>query len=210
MKLPENRAQAKKLNEKKYFTGLVCENGHIEPRYTVNGRCLGCMRDITRDLKNKEKRSAKYKEKRKNNREEFLEKEKEHRERNREKLREYTKCYRDSNKESVTGNEQRYRKRNPQAPRIRANIRRSRQNKAGGYFTKYDLEALWNWQKGLCPGCDSNLTAKDYHVDHVIPIARGGSSWPWNLQILCPNCNLSKGSKHPDEWVKPKFRCESC
>jgi 5-methylcytosine-specific restriction protein A len=33
------------------------------------------------------------------------------------------------------------------------------------------------------------------HVDHVRPIARGGTDQRSNLQALCARCNLTKGSR---------------
>jgi len=51
---------------------------------------------------------------------------------------------------------------------------------------------------GRCGAC--RCAMRDYHVDHVIPISRGGSDNPENLQLLCPPCNLSKGSKTMHEW----------
>lgn len=33
------------------------------------------------------------------------------------------------------------------------------------------------------------------HIDHIIPISRGGDSTPENLRVLCRTCNLSKSDK---------------
>lgn len=33
------------------------------------------------------------------------------------------------------------------------------------------------------------------HIDHIIPIAKGGKTVESNLQVLCSTCNLKKGSK---------------
>lgn len=33
------------------------------------------------------------------------------------------------------------------------------------------------------------------HLDHVIPISKGGDSTPQNMQVLCRTCNLSKSDK---------------
>jgi hypothetical protein len=38
------RAQARAIAAPRYFTGLACKRGHIEQRYTVNGRCVECQR----------------------------------------------------------------------------------------------------------------------------------------------------------------------
>lgn len=38
------------------------------------------------------------------------------------------------------------------------------------------------------------------HVDHQVPLSRGGSNHPLNLVPCCQSCNLSKGSKLDCEW----------
>lgn len=33
------------------------------------------------------------------------------------------------------------------------------------------------------------------HVDHIVPVSRGGRTLPENLQTLCQDCNLGKGNR---------------
>ena len=38
-------------------------------------------------------------------------------------------------------------------------------------------------------------TGAKHHVDHIIPLAKGGPHLPWNLQVLTETENLKKGAK---------------
>ena len=38
------------------------------------------------------------------------------------------------------------------------------------------------------------------HIDHVVPVSRGGSGDITNLAVACATCNLRKSSKTLDEW----------
>lgn len=38
-------------------------------------------------------------------------------------------------------------------------------------------------------------TCGNLHVDHIVPLAKGGGHVPGNLQRLCKSCNLGKGSR---------------
>lgn len=73
-----------------------------------------------------------------------------------------------------------------------------------GEHTAADIAKLWEAQAARCNGCGCDLNESGYHVDHVEPIAKGGSNGPENLQLLCPTCNLSKGTKSMSEWRKVK------
>ncbi len=39
------------------------------------------------------------------------------------------------------------------------------------------------------------------HIDHIVPVAKGGKTVPSNLQVLCSKCNSSKGAKLVDEGM---------
>lgn len=53
------------------------------------------------------------------------------------------------------------------------------------------------WQSGHrhCWVCKRHLSYSDATVDHLVPIAKGGSNGPDNLAIACEKCNQDRGSK---------------
>ncbi|MDS1774062.1 HNH endonuclease signature motif containing protein [Vibrio vulnificus] len=66
--------------------------------------------------------------------------------------------------------------------------------------------ALIHRENGRCAICKSDLTGaislgKKIHIDHIVPISRGGTNDPTNLQVLCEACNLSKGNRNTDTGV---------
>lgn len=68
-----------------------------------------------------------------------------------------------------------------------------------GIHTAKDIQRQYKTQKGKCYYCGVKV-GDTYHVDHVVPLSRGGSNGPENLVIACPTCNMSKHNKLPHEW----------
>lgn len=59
---------------------------------------------------------------------------------------------------------------------------------------------MWRQQRHRCYYCGAYLeTPSVGHVDHVFPLARGGSNAEANLVLACPLCNQSKGSRTTGE-----------
>lgn len=80
-------------------------------------------------------------------------------------------------------------------------VRRKRNMKlAGGHVSAADIRLQVKSQKNKCWWCGKTI-GDEYHIDHVLPISRGGSNNPNNIVISCPKCNLSKGDKLPTEWI---------
>lgn len=90
-------------------------------------------------------------------------------------------------------------RRHPEASRAAARKRRALKYENGGSHTDQDIHLLYQSQKGLCWWCEKPV-GKKYHVDHRVPLSRGGSDDARNLCISCPACNNSKYNKLPHEW----------
>lgn len=50
-----------------------------------------------------------------------------------------------------------------------------------------------------CYLCGELIPIGQRHVDHIFPVAEGGLTRPSNLAVACKTCNLSKGSKMPED-----------
>lgn len=95
-------------------------------------------------------------------------------------------------------NARRWRKANPIAHRAHEAHRRALKLHSNGKYTPADVQRLLETQAGLCHWCQSLLDV--YHVDHVVPLSRGGSNSAENIALACPSCNLRKKDKTPEEW----------
>lgn len=118
---------------------------------------------------------------------------------NRDRVRTNERAWRDRTREHQRAlGRQRYAS-NPIKYRVKSLKRRSAQ----GTHTPADVLNCFNQQDGQCYWC-STVVGDVYHVDHVMPLSRGGTNDPHNLVISCPNCNLSKFNKLPYiEWQPP-------
>lgn len=63
------------------------------------------------------------------------------------------------------------------------------------FSTSFRLN-LFLKRKGTCASCYIKIDAgKAWDIDHILPLALGGTNEPENLQILCKPCHQSKTSQ---------------
>ena len=72
-----------------------------------------------------------------------------------------------------------------------------------GVLTNGLTAKLFVLQKGLCPCCAQPL-GDNYHLDHIMPLALGGSNTDDNIQLLRQRCNRQKHAKHPIDFMQSR------
>lgn len=104
------------------------------------------------------------------------------------------------NRKRVNALSREWAKAHPEQIRKNAHCRRARIRNATGSHTAMDIIVLNINQRNKCAYCGCSL-GDDYHVDHVIPLSRGGSDDFDNLALACPHCNASKNDRLLSEWI---------
>lgn len=133
---------------------------------------------------------------------------------NREKRREYMRRWKSVNREKILEDNRRWKAANPEKACVavrrwaaanpekrREHHRRRRARKLNTtveHFREPDCT-------GVCYLCgEKDLTRAQMHLDHVVPLSRGGSHTPDNVAWACAPCNLSKGAKPLEEWDRAR------
>ena len=119
---------------------------------------------------------------------------------NKEKCLAASKKHKAENKDYYSAMSKKWREDNREQVRLNNRNRRKKIREAEGVHFLDDILRIFKMQKGKCAACYEKIKDKRYHVDHIHPLALGGTNWPKNLQILCPECNMSKGAKRPEEF----------
>lgn len=169
----------------RYFTA-PCVNNHYDGRFVSNGCCVGCHRESIKKMRKKYPEKERIRKKRCNSR-------------RIEKIARYDheKYIRD--KENILVRLSKWRADNPE--KVRHSVRKGRALRKGaeGHHTIEDIDRIFLSQRGKCAyfrHCGTSLRA-EYHVDHIVPLSRGGSNWSSNLQLTCKKCNSEKGALNP-------------
>jgi 5-methylcytosine-specific restriction endonuclease McrA len=123
---------------------------------------------------------------------------------NRESWAAYHQEYYEVNREAIKARVRKWKSENPERRRElhRAAKHRYRTALKSLPYLPLNEQAMFEVQQGLCAVCRGTLHT--YHVDHIIPVSRGGWSVPANYQLLCVSCNLTKSSRF--EWTSATLR----
>tara|TARA_B100001971_G_C17919247_1_gene396879 strand:- start:102 stop:620 length:519 start_codon:yes stop_codon:yes gene_type:complete len=53
---------------------------------------------------------------------------------------------------------------------------------------------------GVCVVDGEGPPEQTLHIDHIVPLSRGGTTTLDNLQTLCSRCNQGKGNRYNTDW----------
>jgi hypothetical protein len=168
------RAEAREQLKPRYFTGKACRYGHLEERFTLDARCLGCSRDHSA------KSRAKHLDARRASDREYA---RDHASNRKEYRREWVSA----NREKVTSDHRDWCARNPE--RRREHHKRYHAAKVRATPAWADLAAIEKFYADRPEGME---------VDHMVALQGrnvSGLHVHWNLQYLTPYQNAAKGNR---------------
>lgn len=85
--------------------------------------------------------------------------------------------------------------------RVKAHRRRLRIEASGGTHSAKEIRDLLAKQRFRCAACHKSIRSA-FHIDHRIPVSKGGSNDIGNIDLLCPSCNIRKSNKMPEEFAR--------
>lgn len=112
--------------------------------------------------------------------------------------RQYMRKYLLLNRQRINALSRGWAKQNREYRRYSNTLRR-----ASGRITFEEWQKVVLAASGKCQVCGDT---ENLHVDHIVPVARGGRTEPGNLQLLCRFCNISKGAKPFTEWLPLRMK----
>ena len=78
--------------------------------------------------------------------------------------------------------------------RRRDQARRAR--KVSAFVEQVSHMTVWQRDNGVCGICKSPADPNNWHLDHIIPLAKEGQHAYVNVQVSHPRCNLTKGASY--------------
>lgn len=78
--------------------------------------------------------------------------------------------------------------------------RSAQKRNADGRIESVNRRYIWKRDGGICGLCAQPVPFREMHLDHHVPLAKGGAHTASNVQPTHPYCNLSKGNREVPRW----------
>ena len=165
-----------------------CKNGRRE-------RCKECRKTEYQD--NREEIIKRAKINYIKNKPKIQKYKKEYAQKNKTKLSKKLKKYYKENKDRLRENGKKYYQKNKDLFLIASRKRKAlKKSSSDGTITKSSLEELLQKQNNKCHHCGCELD-ETKHLDHYIPLSKGGIDSIINVVWSCARCNLTKQATMP-------------
>ena len=112
---------------------------------------------------------------------------------NAERVNEHNRRYNAKNTAMANAWRQKWADANPDRRTEYAAVRRARL--LGQFVERVYRSVVFKRDKGRCGICRRKVDPANWHLDHIVPISRGGEHSYANVQVAHPFCNVSKGAK---------------
>lgn len=109
--------------------------------------------------------------------------------------------FRSKCRECIASNSRKHYEANREQARERQNRRQRREQTQNSAYDPNIARWLNQQLGGRCRYCGDDLKGQG-EIDHITPVARGGSGRKGNLTLACRSCNRSKLAKTLDEFLQ--------
>ena len=104
----------------------------------------------------------------------------------------------EKNKDAIKARTSQYKKDHPKQYQMYNNRRLA--SKKNGIIEDFTIKDIIEKYGDSCVYCQSSFE----HIDHYVPLSKGGSHTLDNVRPSCEQCNLEKSNKLPEEFMRYK------
>ena len=165
----------------------------------LQGYCKDCQKAYNHSPQGKASQKKYYK----THKEEKLADQKEYDNNHKEEIAARQKDYSETHKEEKAANYKVYRQ-TPKGKAANKNVRHRRRQleKKGKGFNIEQQNEMLQFFDYKCPYKGIPLTDNNIHLDHIVPLSKGGEHEVWNMIPCHCSANLSKNDSNMEEWYK--------
>lgn len=197
--------EARNLGKTRFYTGEPCSRGHIAERMVSNRACCICLSDKRKAqiAANPEQRRTSKANSRKKNLEQYQATGRANYAANAEHRAAKMREYRAANPDRIKATKKKTYAKTYDLILARNRKRRAAERNAPGSHAAQDIVDIRKLQRDRCAICEVPLHGGG-QIDHVIPLAKGGSDDRSNLQLACGPCNSRKRDKDPIDFMRER------